>query len=97
MSPLEYVQALRLEETKHLLETTDQPIEAIANQVGYEDSSFFGRLFRRKVGLTPARYRKRFQGLRNVLKHAPTGAQPVEVRPGAARLGIRSVEHITGG
>jgi transcriptional regulator GlxA family with amidase domain len=68
MSPLEYVQALRLEETKHLLETTDHPIEAIANQVGYEDSSFFGRLFRRKVGLTPARYRKRFQALRNVLQ-----------------------------
>lgn len=68
MSPLEYVQALRLEETKHLLETTELPIEAIANQIGYEDASFFGRLFRRKVGLTPAQYRRRFQALRQVLQ-----------------------------
>jgi transcriptional regulator GlxA family with amidase domain len=70
MSPLEYVHSLRLEETKHMLETTDLPIEAVANQVGYEDSSFFGRLFRRKVGLTPAQYRKRFRSLRNVLVSA---------------------------
>jgi hypothetical protein len=34
---------------------------------GYEDASFFGRLFRRKVGLTPAQYRKRFRSLREAL------------------------------
>jgi transcriptional regulator GlxA family with amidase domain len=67
MSPLEYVHALRLEETKHMLETTELPIEAVANEVGYEDASFFGRLFRRKVGLTPAQYRRRFRSLRTVL------------------------------
>ena len=72
MTPLEYVHALRLEETKHLLETTDLPIEAVANEVGYEDASFFGRLFRRKVGLTPAQYRKRFRALRSALEQ--TGA-----------------------
>ena len=48
MSPLEYVHALRLEEAKHMLETGDDPIEAIANEVGYEDAGFFGRLFRRR-------------------------------------------------
>jgi transcriptional regulator GlxA family with amidase domain len=42
-------------------------VEAVAVQVGYEDASFFGRLFRRKVGLTPAQYRKRFRSLRKVL------------------------------
>ena len=67
MSPLEYVHSLRLEETKHILETTDLPIEAVANMVGYEDGSFFGRMFRRNVGLTPAQYRKRFRGLRGML------------------------------
>ena len=67
MSPLEYVQTLRLEESKQMLETTELSVEAVAGQVGYEDASFFGRLFRRKVGLTPAQYRKRFQSLRNVL------------------------------
>jgi len=67
MSPLEYVQTLRIEESKQILETTDLSVEAVAAQVGYEDSSFFGRLFRRTVGLTPAQYRKRFRSLRKVL------------------------------
>ncbi len=68
MSPLDYVHSLRLEEAKQMLETEDLPVEAIANEVGYEDASFFGRLFRRKVGLTPAQYRRRFSTLRKVLQ-----------------------------
>jgi len=67
MTPLDYVQALRLEEAKQMLETGDLPVEAIANEVGYEDASFFGRLFRRKVGLTPAQYRLRFGSIRRAL------------------------------
>jgi transcriptional regulator GlxA family with amidase domain len=42
-------------------------IEAIANDVGYEDAAFSSRLFRRKVGLTPVQYRRRFGGLRRSL------------------------------
>jgi transcriptional regulator GlxA family with amidase domain len=67
MSPLEYVHALRLEEAKQMLEASDLPIEAIANEVGYEDAGFFTRLFRRKVNLTPAQYRRRFGELRESL------------------------------
>lgn len=78
MSPLEYVHTLRLEEAKQMLEATDEPIEAIANEVGYEDAGFFSRLFRRSVNLTPAQYRKRFSGMRKVLQ---TGGM---VRPPAA-------------
>jgi transcriptional regulator GlxA family with amidase domain len=74
VTPLEYVQTLRLEEAKHLLETGAAPIEDVAQQVGYEDASFFGRLFRRKVGLTPAQYRKRFRALRVALEQ--DGAAP---------------------
>ena len=70
MTPIEYVQTLRLEEAKQILETTELPVEAVANEVGYEDASYFGRLFRRMVGLTPAQYRKRFGGLRKVLEEA---------------------------
>jgi transcriptional regulator GlxA family with amidase domain len=68
MSPMEYVHTVRLEEIKQLLETTDLPVEAVAIEVGYEDASFFGRLFKRKVGLTPAQYRKRFKTLRTALE-----------------------------
>jgi transcriptional regulator GlxA family with amidase domain len=68
MSPIEYVHTLRLEEAKQLLESDDAPVEAIAQEVGYEDAAFFGRLFRRKVGITPIQYRKRFRGLRRALE-----------------------------
>lgn len=68
MSPLEYVHTLRLEESKHLLERSDAPVEAVANEVGYADASFFGRLFRRNVGMTPAQYRRRFGSLRKMLE-----------------------------
>jgi transcriptional regulator GlxA family with amidase domain len=68
MTPLDYVHAVRLEEAKQWLETGDLPVEAVANEVGYEDASFFGRLFRRKVGLTPAQYRLRFGSLRRALR-----------------------------
>ncbi len=68
LAPMEYVHTLRLEEAKQLLESGGEAVEAIAQQVGYEDAAFFGRLFRRKVGVTPAQYRKRFRGLRQALE-----------------------------
>jgi transcriptional regulator GlxA family with amidase domain len=67
MTPLEYVHTLRLEEAKQMLETGDSPVEAIANEVGYEDAGFFSRLFRRQVSLTPAQYRKRFGAMRRAI------------------------------
>ena len=69
MAPLQYVHTLRLEEAKHMLETSDQPIEAIANEVPYEDAGFFSRLFRRQVRLTSAQYRKRFGSMRRALRN----------------------------
>lgn len=68
LSPLQYVHTLRIEEAKQMLESSDQPIEAVANEVGYEDAGFFGRLFQRNVSLTPAQYRKRFGTMRRALQ-----------------------------
>lgn len=59
-SPLDYVQTLRTEEAKQLLETTDMPADAIAAEIGYEEPAFFRRLFKRRTGVTPGRYRRRF-------------------------------------
>lgn len=67
LSPMEYVHTLRLEEAKQVLESETLAVDAIAEAVGYEDAAFFGRLFRRRVGLTPAQYRRRFGGLRKAL------------------------------
>lgn len=87
MSPLEYVHTLRLEEAKQMLESTDDPIESVANEVGYEDAGFFSRLFRRSVNLTPAQYRRRFGAMRNVLQ---TGGAAPAARTKAGSSGIRN-------
>ncbi len=62
-APLEYVQTLRIEEAKHLLETSELPTDAVAQAVGYDDPAFFRQLFKRRVGVTPARYRQRVQAI----------------------------------
>lgn len=58
-APLDYVQRVRIEEAKQLLETESSTIEQIAFKVGYDDAVSFRRLFKRMVGETPAEYRKR--------------------------------------
>lgn len=68
MTPLDYVHHVRLEEAKQLLERGEDPVEAIAVDIGYSDSSFFSRLFRRKVGMSPVQYRQRFGRLARELQ-----------------------------
>jgi transcriptional regulator GlxA family with amidase domain len=60
-TPVEYVQALRVEEAKQWLEASEEPVDAIAHKVGYEDPASFRKLFKRCTGITPGRYRQRFQ------------------------------------
>lgn len=58
-TPVGYVQTLRIEEAKQMLETEGASIEDIAVAVGYEDPTFFRKLFKRLAGVTPAQYRQR--------------------------------------
>jgi transcriptional regulator GlxA family with amidase domain len=60
-TPLAYVQGVRLDAARALLESGDDTVQAIALQVGYSDLSSFTRLFRQRVGLSPGAYRRRFQ------------------------------------
>jgi transcriptional regulator GlxA family with amidase domain len=60
-SPLAYIQTLRVEEAKHVLETTDVVIERVGQLVGYEDGASFRKLFRKLCGLSPADYRRKLQ------------------------------------
>jgi transcriptional regulator GlxA family with amidase domain len=57
---IDYLQNVRIEHGKHLLETTLLPVEEVSAQAGYSDVSFFRRLFKRLVGLTPLTYRRMF-------------------------------------
>jgi transcriptional regulator GlxA family with amidase domain len=60
-TPIEYVQRLRVDEAKRRLERTTAPIDEIGWQVGYEDPTFFRRLFKRLTGVTAGAYRRRFR------------------------------------
>lgn len=60
-APLRYLQSLRIEAARGLLEAGDLTVEAIAAKVGYNDVSSFCRLFKEKVGLSPGAYRGRFR------------------------------------
>jgi transcriptional regulator GlxA family with amidase domain len=68
---IDYLQNLRIEAAKRLLETTDRAAEDIGAEVGYADASFFRRLFKRLVGVTPGRYRRMFTAA------APPASRPV--------------------
>lgn len=59
-TPLGYVQNLRLETARSLLELGDLNIDQIAAQVGYSDASSFSRLFRERMGMSPGAYRGRY-------------------------------------
>lgn len=61
--PIDYVQSLRIEAAKKILESDATNIEEISSRVGYEDPASFRRVFKRKVGLTPAVYRRKFSSI----------------------------------
>jgi transcriptional regulator GlxA family with amidase domain len=55
---MDYVHGVRVEKAKRIIEHDASGIDDLAYQVGYEDPTFFRRLFKREVGLTPAAYRR---------------------------------------
>ena len=63
MRPIEYIQAVRIEQAKRLLELGDVTIKSLAEQVGYDDISSFTRLFKRATELTPKEYQDKFSRL----------------------------------
>lgn len=75
---IDYLQNLRIEAAKELLETTSVAVDEISAEVGYSDASFFRRLFKRLVGLTPVAYRRMFgeAQVARLTKPAPTRSLP---------------------
>jgi transcriptional regulator GlxA family with amidase domain len=60
LSPIAYVQALRVEKARALLERTPKSFSEIAYEVGYQDATAFRAVFVRQIGLNPQEYRHRF-------------------------------------
>lgn len=59
--PLQYVQSLKLERAKLLLEGSALSAEEVAARCGYRDVSAFRKAFKRCIRLTPGQYRRQFR------------------------------------
>lgn len=57
MSPINYLNEVRIRASKELLETTDLSIAQVAESTGFSSQSYFSQNFRRCCGLTPSGYR----------------------------------------
>lgn len=58
---LDIVHHTKLHQATILLKATDLPVSMIANEIGYENVSFFYRVFKKRFFCTPAEYRKQDQ------------------------------------
>ena len=61
VSPIRYVQQLRLQKAADLLSHTDVSVSKIGEECGFMDMSYFARVFRAGYGITPSQYRKNKQ------------------------------------
>lgn len=59
--PLHYLQRLRIETAKGLLSATRKSVKTVSYEVGYDDASFFARLFKQHTELSPYGYRQQFE------------------------------------
>lgn len=61
LTPHQYVMNCRIERAKNLLSRTENPIEKISEQVGFQSQSHFTNVFRKLIGATPKVYREKFK------------------------------------
>jgi transcriptional regulator GlxA family with amidase domain len=61
ITPIEYLQQIRIEAAKKLLEQTNQQMTEVIFNSGYNDPKAFRKVFRKTVGMTPSEYRDKFQ------------------------------------
>jgi AraC family L-rhamnose operon transcriptional activator RhaR/AraC family L-rhamnose operon regulatory protein RhaS len=59
-APFQYINRLRLQAAEDALIQTDKPITGIALDLGFNDSNYFTRLFRKHLELSPHEYRNRY-------------------------------------
>lgn len=59
LTPKEYLRQHRIRHAANLLEQTGRSIAAIGEECGFEDMSYFARVFREEKGCTPSEYREK--------------------------------------
>jgi AraC-like DNA-binding protein len=58
VTPIAYLNRYRVNQAKQLLADPGKSITEVALEVGFSDSGYFSRVFRREVGLSPKAYRQ---------------------------------------
>ncbi len=74
ITPLQYLQSLRIEHAKDLLKQSNLSIAEVADRVGYQDASYFTGLFKKLNAVTPNQYRSL---VRNKQFLAESGSEPI--------------------
>lgn len=57
VSPVQYINTLRINHAKELIRCTEESFTAIAAKVGFSNVYYFSRMFKKKAGCTPSEYR----------------------------------------
>lgn len=60
-SPIDYLIAYRIGKAKELLATSDATLQEIAESVGFQDDSYFHRIFKKQVGVSPGQFKQKVQ------------------------------------
>lgn len=63
ITPNQYIREVRVGVARHLLETTEQSVSAIALKTGFYDQSHLTRQFKTSTGITPTEYRQTYSPL----------------------------------
>ncbi|MES2657046.1 MAG: helix-turn-helix domain-containing protein [Verrucomicrobiota bacterium] len=58
-TPSSYLQRLRITKAAHLLQTSEKTVTEVAFLCGFDDSSYFARCFRRRLGVSPRAFKSR--------------------------------------
>lgn len=58
MPPIEYINRLKIEKSKAMLNTTEATMDIICEMLNFYDPSYFNKLFKKFTGITPSQYRK---------------------------------------
>lgn len=58
LSPIQYITEYRIRKAKELLIQSNDPVAKVAEHVGYPDSFYFSRVFKKVTGMSPVHYRK---------------------------------------
>ncbi|MEM1364405.1 MAG: AraC family transcriptional regulator [Pseudomonadota bacterium] len=60
LTPTAYINRIRIEHAAQLLRTGEATVDEIIAECGFENSSYFYRLFRRQIGTTPKAHRREY-------------------------------------